>query len=173
MMRDNVLYHLKEGSMGDPTDAKQEGVGKGYELAKAVRSEFAGYLAKGIVALALGLLSFVVLGYVGYVEWRIRQIAGGVPKGAILTFANTDGGCPEGWTYFARARSRVIVGSEPNTEVSSDTYPRRLQVLEQSGELAEYVFTKAAPREGRQLAANEIPVRVPGFLALTYCMKEK
>ncbi len=143
-------------------------------LDAAVRSQMVGYFRKALYLMGpLILAGLTGLGAMcwAYIEWRLPQIAGGVPKGAIVAFVQ--GNCPakEGWTDFVRARSRVVIGSIPDTEDSGDAYPRRLQVLEQSGEMAEYVLTRATPHDSRQLAADELHVRVPGIIALTYCEK--
>jgi hypothetical protein len=155
----------KSDKWGAKTAERQQLDPKDFELAKAIRSEVFGYVTRGALLAVTPVLGFIGFVLWGYIEWRLPQIAGGVPKNAVVAFAQ--GSCPEGWTYFVRARSHVIVGSEPDSESPNDTY----QLLDHSGELAEYVFTKAVPREGRQLAANELPVKVPGFLALTYCDK--
>ena len=158
----------------EPTSGKQANQTQP-ELDTAIRSQMAGYFRKAVFI--MGPVILAALGGLGamcwaYIEWRLPQMAGGVPKGAIVAFAQA--GCPakEGWTDFVRARSRIVVGSIPDTENPNDTYPRRLQLLEQSGELAEYVFVKATPHENRQLAVNEIPVKLPGLIALTYCEKQ-
>jgi hypothetical protein len=140
-----------------------------FEIAKAIRSEMLGYLTKAAFVSAtviLGTLSAVVW---AYVEWRLPQIAGGVPKGAVLAFAEES--CPEGWVNFQRGEMRVIVGALPNTVNADNASPRRLYYGEQRGDYAEYILTKAPPRESRPISENERPVMMPGVLALTYCEK--
>ena len=158
----------REPAGGKQSDPAPQG------LDTAIRSQMEGYAKKAlfifgpIILAALGGLGAMCL---AYIEWRLPQMAGGVPKGAIVAFMQGDCPTKEGWRDFVRARSRIIVGSIPDTENVNESYPRRLQVLEQSGELTEYVLTKAIPHENRQLGANEFPVRLPGLIALTYCEK--
>ncbi|MGO8913407.1 MAG: hypothetical protein ACLQDM_29345 [Bradyrhizobium sp.] len=92
-------------------------------LDEAVRSQMVGYFRKALYL--MGPLILAGLGGLGamcwaYIEWRLPQIAGGVPKGAIVAFVQ--GSCPakEGWNDFVRARSRIVVGSIPDTEDSGD-----------------------------------------------------
>ena len=88
-------------------------------LDAAVRSQMVGYFRKALYLMGpLILAGLTGLGAMcwAYIEWRLPQIAGGVPKGAIVAFVQ--GNCPakEGWTDFVRARSRVVIGSIPDTE---------------------------------------------------------
>jgi hypothetical protein len=158
---------------GEPakTEGRQQLDPQDFELAKAIRSEVVGYVFKGGLIALTPVLGFLGVAIWGYIEWRLPQLAGGVPRGAVVAFAQS---CPpkeQGWAELARARSHVIVGSVPDTEVTDGTYPKHLHAMDERGEFAEYVFTKAPPRESRQLAANELPVNVPALLALTYCEK--
>lgn len=123
--------------MDHKTDGRRPAAEKGlsiedFELAKQIRGELVGYLFK--VSLAAGGLVLAALGSVIwlYIEWRLPQIAGGVPKNAVMAFAQ-EGGCPEGWTDFARARMRMIVGAEPDGANSDRTSPRPLYSGEQRG----------------------------------------
>jgi hypothetical protein len=140
-----------------------------FELAKAIRGEMAGYIVKAAVISATAVLGTLGAALWTYFEWRLPQIAGGVPKGAVLAFA--DERCPEGWENFERGKMRAIIGAVPNAQNIDNAHPRPLHFGEQRGEHAEYLLTKAPPREGRQSSENERLVVVPGFLALTYCEK--
>jgi hypothetical protein len=113
---------------GAKTAERQQLDPKDFELAKAIRSEVFGYVTRGALLAVTPVLGFIGFVLWGYIEWRLPQIAGGVPKNAVVAFAQ--GSCPEGWTYFVRARSHVIVGSEPDSESPNDTY----QLLDHSGE---------------------------------------
>ena len=70
----------------------------------------------------------------GYVEWRIPQIAGGVPKGAVLAFDQRN--CPAGWGHFEGGDMRVIVGAVSNTGDTDSAFPRHLHFNEQRGACA-------------------------------------
>jgi hypothetical protein len=172
-MCDNLSYRMQEGDMSDSHADGEQPTPTQQQLDKAIRSEVFSYSKKAAFILVPAVLA--ALGGLGtvcwaYIEWRLPQMAGGVPKGAVMAFLED---CPakEGWKEFNRGGSRVIVGSIPDTENSRDTYPKRFHRLEESGELSEYVLVKAPPREGRKLEANELPVKLPGFIALTYCQK--
>jgi len=141
---------------------------QGFELAKAIRSEIFGYISKaaiGGVVLILAALGTIIW---GYVEWRIPQIAGGVPKGAVLAFDQRN--CPAGWEHFEGGDMRAIVGAVSNTGDTDSALPRHLHFNEQRGAYAAYLLTKAL-RESGQPNESEQRVFVPGLVALTFCEK--
>jgi hypothetical protein len=139
-----------------------------FELAKAIRREIAGYIGKAAIVSVAAVLTTLGAVVWAYVEWRLPQIAGGVPKGAILAFADS---CPNGWVNFDRGKMRAIIGAVPDAQNTDNIHPRPLHSGEQRGEYAEYLLTGALPRESRQLGENEHVVVMPGFLALAYCEK--
>jgi hypothetical protein len=151
-----------------PTSATPQVFEQGYELAKAIRSEVFGIVGKaaiGAVVLLLGSLGAILW---GYFEWRLPQIAGGVPKGAVLAFSTET--CPKGWERLNGGGMRVIVGATEKKDESEEARPRRLHFNEQRGAFEEYLFTKAH-HDGAPLGENERRVVIPGLLALTYCEK--
>jgi hypothetical protein len=150
-----------------PAPATPQVFEQGYELAKAIRSEVFGIVGKaavGAVVLLLGSLGAILW---GYFEWRLPQIAGGVPKNAVMAFSKET--CPEGWERLKGSGMRVIVGATEKKD-DEEAHPRRLHFNEQRGSFEEYLFTKAH-HDGAPLGENERRVVLPGLLALTYCEK--
>jgi hypothetical protein len=141
---------------------------EGFELAKAIRSELFSYVGKAAIAVLVLLLSFLGAIVWGYFEWRLPQIAGGVPKSAVVAFHTEN--CPEGWQRLNGSGMRVIVGATAKTDDNDDARPRRLSFNEQRGAYEEYLFVKAR-HDGGPAGENERRVVIPGLLALTYCEK--
>jgi hypothetical protein len=141
-----------------------------FERAKAIRSEIFGYVSKaaiGGVALIVAALGTIIW---GYIEWRIPQIAGGVPKGAVMAFDQKN--CPAGWEHFEGGDMRAIVGAVSDAGDTDGAYPRRLHFNEQRGAYAAYLLTKGH-RESGQPNENEQLVVLPGLVALTLCEKAR
>jgi hypothetical protein len=114
-----------------PTPATPRVFEQGYELAKAIRSEVFGIVGKaaiGAVVLLLGSLGAILW---GYFEWRLPQIAGGVPKGAVLAISTET--CPKGWERLNGSGMRVIVGATEKKDENEEARPRRLHFNEQRG----------------------------------------
>ena len=150
-----------------PTPATPQVFEQGYELAKAIRSEVFGIVGKaaiGAVVLLLGSLGAILW---GYFEWRLPQIAGGVPKNAVVAFSTET--CPAGWERLKGSGMRVIVGATEKKD-DEEARPRRLYFNEQRGAFEEYLFTKAH-HDAQPPGENERRVVIPGLLALTYCEK--
>jgi hypothetical protein len=141
---------------------------EGYELAKAIRSELFSYVGKAAIAAVVLLLGSLAAIVWGYFEWRLPQIAGGVPKGAVLAFSTET--CPTGWERLKGSGMRVIVGATAKTDENEEARPRRLHFNEQRGAFEEFLFVKAH-HDGAPLGENERRVVIPGMLALTYCEK--
>lgn len=78
------------------------------QLREEVEKEVKSRTAKALVAGGIVLLTFSVAGWWLYLKPKIVELAGGVPKGAVIAFS-TD--CPKvGWKPYERAYGRFIRG---------------------------------------------------------------
>jgi hypothetical protein len=77
----------KSEKWGANTAERQQLDPKDFELAKAIRSEVVGYVTRGALLAVTPVLAFIGFVLWGYIEWRLPQIAGGVPKNAVVAFA--------------------------------------------------------------------------------------
>jgi hypothetical protein len=79
-------------------------------LATAIKREAMSYVAKTVIATAVGIIGIAALGLWIYVKQFLPQLAGGVPPGAVMAF-DLPSGCPAGWGVFEEASGRTIVGA--------------------------------------------------------------
>jgi hypothetical protein len=138
------------------------------DFVKAVRGEAFSYIVKAVVTGSVAALCFALFAAWTYVEWRLKQMAGGVPNNAVVIFNKPD--CPTGWKPPDGDDMRTIVVAAPRKAGDDDAHPKPLHFNQQRGGYIEYRLMKA-PGDVRQLAENEDRVVVPGLLALTYCEK--
>jgi hypothetical protein len=142
---------------------------EGFELAKEIRSELFGYIGKAAVAgvaLFIGTIATILW---AYFEWRLPQIAGGVPKNAVLIFNKEH--CPTGWQPLDGSEMRVIAVAAQRKDGDENKHPRPLYFNGSTRHAyGEYRLVKA-PSDVRLLREDEEHVIVPGLLALNFCEK--
>lgn len=147
------------------------------EVAGAVRKEAVGYVAKAVIATAVGIIGVAGLGLWLYAKTVLPELVGGVPRGAVLAFDRDDlseNKCPPTWTPFLEARGRTIVGAgNPENgpgKMAYDETGRMLKgfVLRQHGgeQVLVDVPGSLVPRGG-QPHTNLTP-----YVALYYCKKD-
>lgn len=155
-------------SSGPETRTTPQVYEEGFELAKAIRRELFGYVGKAAAWVAVAFFGFVGAVLWGYIEWRLPQIAGAVPKNGVLAFHTED--CPKRWEPLKGGAMRVIVGAAAKAENNDDIHPRQLYFNEQRGGFEEYLLLRAH-HDDPPLRENERHVIIPGLIALTYCEK--
>lgn len=141
---------------------------EGFELAKAIRGELFSYVGKISIAALVLVVGSVGTAAWAYFEWRLPQIAGGVPKDAVLAFNKPN--CPDGWKRLENNDMRAIVVAAPHKEGDQNAHPRPLNFNGTTRHVyGEYRLVKVP--NGEQIGENEERVVIPGLLALTFCVK--
>lgn len=107
-------------SSGPETRTTPQVYEEGFELAKAIRRELFGYVGKAAAWVAVAFFGFVGAVLWGYIEWRLPQIAGAVPKNGVLAFHTED--CPKRWEPLKGGAMRVIVGAAAKAENNDDIH---------------------------------------------------
>jgi hypothetical protein len=146
------------------------------EIGTAIKKEAVGYVAKAVVVTAAGVIGIAGLGLWIYVKQFLPEVAGGVPRGAVVAFDRDDLGedkCPSGWAPFLEARARTIVGAgnpQHTSGMGIDDHQRPLQshfLRERGGEQVAIQAQQFAVMSAAQPHNNLVP-----YIALYYCKKE-
>jgi hypothetical protein len=135
----------REGAAADET---------GNQIATAVRNEAIGYIAKAVIATAVGVVCLAGLGLWIYVNTLLPEIAGGVPSGAVFAFdRQPPNACPLGWTQFKEATSRVIVGAGNR----NDQYEEKFAADDTGRPLTPRAYRQHGGRELYALRIDNLP----------------
>jgi len=86
----------------------------GSGVAGDVKREVAKRFAQWAAVAILGLAGFALLGWWFYIQPRLVDLVGGVPKNGVVAFDASDG-CPANWSPFAEASGRFIIGADDGT----------------------------------------------------------
>ncbi len=137
------------------------------EVRKQAREQAAKWFLGGGVALAVFAISGWVFAAKPYVDDYIRNTSGAqslVPEDAVMAFDRTPSNpCPEGWTQFKEATSRVILGAGNAT----DFYEERFSLDEKGQELSPRAYRQHGGEEFHVLRPNEMPMHDHAILNLT------
>jgi hypothetical protein len=98
------------------------------EMLASIRQEAINQVAKWAVAGGALLAVAAATGWWLYLKPRLIETVGGLPAGAVVAF-DLPNGCPDGWTMFDRAISRVIVGSVAGRSAGEPIRDRTGKVL--------------------------------------------
>ncbi len=130
-------------------------------LTTAIQNEATGYVAKAVIATAVGIIGIAGLGLWIYVKQFLPDLVGGVPQGAVMAF-DLPNGCPHGWSMFERGLSRTIIGA---ALANTSTIPN---VDANDQPLRPHPYQSTGGEEKHTLTVAEIPSHDHGFQILQH-----
>lgn len=128
------------------------------EFKEEVKKQAKEQAAKWVLLAFVGMAVIAASGWWFYFEPKIQgyilQVAGEVPNDAIVAFDRTPSNpCPEGWTVWREATSRVILGAGNN----EDSYEEKYQLDENGKKLTPRGYREHGGSEVHILTIEEMP----------------
>jgi hypothetical protein len=126
------------------------------EVIAQIRKEATSQAAKYAVIAFIALAGIAASGWWFYLETKIDQYitkrVAGVPSSAVVAF-DSPNGCPDGWDYFDRGVSRVIVGAYP----PGANAPRDPPLDKNRQPLTKRFYQSDSGQESHTLRLEELP----------------
>jgi hypothetical protein len=130
------------------------------ELVVAIKKEANQQAARYLVAGIIGIVAVAATGWWLLLKPLISKAIGGVPSGAVVAFdLSPDEPCPDGWTTWREATSRVIIGAG-NGDLS---YEAKFKKDENGVELTSRAYREHGGAERETLIEDQLPPHTHEF----------